>query len=429
MTSAPSGAGTRRLPPGPRGHPLFGSAAAIRRDPLAAYEALARDYGDVVRIRFVLWPTYMLFHPDHVRHVLQEKHSLYSKDLYTYHLLKPVVGNGLVTNDGPGWLRQRRLVQPAFHRSRLGAVEQVVAAAIERMFERWEEAGRRGEAVDLRAEMTRMTLQVAGEALFQVDLSAESDEAGRAFEAVNRLLTDYVYLPLPPLAVPSPRNLRLRSARNTLDRLVRRIITERRREGGDRGDLLSVLLTARDEVITLLFAGHDTSASALTWACYLAARHPDAADRIRRDQDVEPAYARMVFEETLRLYPPGWSFGRKALRDDVIGGYDVPAGSLVWVSPYVTHRLEAFWPRPLEFDPERFTPEASAGRHKFAYFPFASGPRICLGSHFAVLVGQRTLEAVFKSFRLRFLSERAPQPEALITLKPRDPLPVVPERV
>jgi cytochrome P450 len=183
----------------------------------------------------------------------------------------------------------------------------------------------------------------------------------------------------------------------------------------------------RDEVITLLFAGHDTSASALTWACYLTAGHPGAAHRLRREHDAEPPYSRMVLEETLRLYPPGWSFGRKALRDDVIGGYDVPAGSLVWVSPYVTQRLPAFWPRPTEFDPERFTPEASAGRHRFAYFPFSSGPRICLGSHFAMLVGRRTLEAVFKNFRLRFLSDRPPQPEALITLKPRDPLPVIPE--
>ncbi len=428
-------------PPGPRGNLLLGSAAAIRRDPLRVYEDLAREYGDIVRIRFVLWPTYLLFHPDHVRHVLQEKHSQYSKDLYTYHLLKPVVGNGLVTNDGPDWLRQRRLVQPAFHRSRLSAVEEVVDAAIQKMFKRWEEASRRGQVLDLKAEMVRLALQVAGEALFQVDLSADSDEAGRAFEAVNKLLTDYVYLPLPPLVVPSRRNLRLRSARNTLDRLVRRIIAERRRAGGDRGDLLSMLLTARDEetgrgmddrqvrdeVMTLLFAGHDTTASALTWACYLVARHPEVADRLREETDSTHPYSRMVFEETLRLYPPGWSFGRKALQDDMIGGYHVPAGSLVWVSPYVTHRLPAFWPRPEEFDPERFTREASAARHKFAYFPFASGPRICVGSHFATLVGQRTLEAVFMTFRLRFLSERPPEPEALITLKPRSSVPVIAE--
>jgi cytochrome P450 len=443
----------RRRPPGPRGSLLLGNATAISRDPLAAYRAMAREYGDIVRIRFVFWPTYLLFHPDHVRHVLQEKHTNYSKDLYTYRMLRPVVGNGLVTNDGASWLRQRRLIQPAFHRQRLARVGDLAAAMAEKMLEGWSAFARDGRPVDVSVEMFHMTLQVAAQALFSVDLSAEDQRVTVAFAAVNELLTDYVHSPLPPFAVPTPRSLRLRAARATLDRLVRRIIATRRREPGDEGDVLSMLLLARDEetgegmddrqvrdeVMTLLFAGHDTTATALTWACYLLARNPHFQDRVRMEasslgrlaaDDLQRLpYTRMVLEETMRLFPPGWSFGRKAIRDDELGGYDIPAGSLVWVSPYVTHRDPRFWENPEAFEPERFTPERVASRHRLAYFPFASGPRMCIGSHFAMTVAQLTLASITRRYRLRMAApDHSVEPEALITLRPRGSVDVLLEQ-
>jgi cytochrome P450 len=410
---------------------------------------MAREYGDVVRVRFLLWPTYLLFHPDAVRHVLQEKHSNYGKDLYTYRMLKPVVGDGLVTNDGPSWLRQRRLMQPLFHRQRLAEFGQIATAACDRMLDGWADRARRGEPVDLLEEVTRLTLRVAGLAFFRIDLSSEADEFGRAFAVANRLLADYVYSPFPPLAFPSRRNLRLRAASETLDRVVRRLIAERRRQGTDAGDVVSMLLLARDEqtgagmddqqvrdeVITLLFAGHDTTASALTWACYLLAQHQEVQERARAEaagvgspsaEDLARlAYTRMVLEETIRLYPPGWSFGRKALRDDQIGGYDIPAGSLVWVCPYVTHRHPAFWERAEEFDPERFTPERTRSRSRFAYFPFSSGPRMCIGSQFAMMVAQLVLASILGRYRLLLPDGLRVEPEAALSLRPRGPVPIL----
>jgi cytochrome P450 len=443
----------RRRPPGPRGSLLLGSAPVIARDPLAAYQELAHEYGDIVRIRFVFWPTYLLFHPDHVRHVLQEKHTNYSKDLYTYRMLRPVVGNGLVTNDGADWLRQRRLIQPAFHRQRLARVGDLAVASSEAMLEGWSAFAREGRSVDVSAEMLRMTLQIAAQALFSVDLSTEDQRVTEAFAAVNELLTDYVHSPIPPFAVPTRRSLRLRAARATLDRLVRRIITTRRSEPGDEGDVLSMLLLARDEetgegmddrqvrdeVMTLLFAGHETTATALTWACYLLAVNPQHQDQVRTEvsglgtpgaEDLPRlTYTRMVLEETLRLFPPAWSFGRKAIRDDEVGGYGIPAGSLVWVCPFVTHRDPRFWERPETFEPERFTPERAASRHRLAYFPFASGPRMCIGAHFAMTVAQLTLASIARRYRLRLAPGSSVEPEALITLRPRGSVDLMLEQV
>ena len=408
-----------------------------------------------MRVRFVRWPTYLLFHPDHVRHVLQEKHLGYGKDLYTYRVLRQLTGQGLITNDGAAWLRQRRLIQPAFHRQRLEAVGGVAADACGRLLERWDSAARGHTSVDVHREMTRLGLEVAGRALFQVDLAGEADEAGRLVGELNALLTQLVYAPLPPLIVPAPRSLRFRAARRGLDRLVRDIIAERRASGGDRGDVISMLLLARDdetgegmddrqvrdEVVTLLVAGHETTSSLLAWACHLVAAHPDVERRLRAEASAlggdlprladlpRLGYARLVLEEALRLYPPAWSFGRKAVGDDEIGGYRVPRGSLVWVCPYVTHRDQRFWSRPEEFDPERFSPERAAEIPRFAYFPFGGGPRLCIGSQFAMVIAQLALAAVTARFRLRPAGRAPVEPEALLTLRPRGGLPMTVERI
>jgi cytochrome P450 len=437
---------TRELAPGPRGSLLLGSAGEIRRDPLAVYTRLAREFGDVVRIRFILWPTYLVFHPDGVRHVLQEKHSNYTKDLYTYRMFKPLLGNGLFTNDGQSWLRQRRLVQPLFHRQRIAGFGEMINSVCAAMLESWEGPARRGEPINVLDEISHMTLRVAGLAFLRVDLRSEAQDFAEAFVVANKLLADYVYSPLPPLAVPSARNLRLRAARATLDRIVRGAIEERRGQAGDGDDMITMLLAVRDqetgegmddeqvrdEVMTMLFGGHDTTASALTWACALLARHEWAQDRARaeaaslerpRVEDLPRlSYIRMVLEESLRLYPPGWSFGRRALQDDEIGGYRIPAGSLVWVCPYVTHRHPAFWERPDEFDPERFMPEQAGSRPRFAYFPFSSGPRQCIGNQFAMMEAQLALAAILRRFRLRLAPGAQLKPEADVSLRPRSPV-------
>src|SRR6266581_4100962 len=266
----------QKRPPGPRGHVLFGNASTIQRNPTEVYLALARQYGDIVRIRFVLWPTYMLFHPDYVQHVLQQNHQNYNKDVYTYHALKPFVGDGLITNNGQPWLRQRRLIQPIFHRKHLATFGTLMSDATVAMLKRWQRDAQQDQPLDIATEMMRLTLQIVGQVLFHVDLSDQAVQAGQAFTTLNKLL-----------------------ARD-----------EETGEGmGDR--------QVRDEVMTLLFAGHETTANALSWTWYLLAENPDVEQRLRTELDEllvghQPTmddlpnlpYTRMVLEEAMRLYPP-----------------------------------------------------------------------------------------------------------------------------
>jgi cytochrome P450 len=285
-----------------------------------------------------------------------------------------------------------------------------------------------------------------------VDLTGEAAEIGATFGDANRLLASYVHTPL-PLAVPTLRNRRLRAARDELFHFVDGLVASRRREGGDRGDLLATLLEARDEesgrrmddgqvrdeVMTLLVAGHETTASAVGWACYLLARHPEAEARLRTElravlgdrlpglQDLAALpYLRMVLSETMRLYPPAWSFGRRAVVDDEIGGWRIPAGTIVWLCPYVTHRHPAFWDEAETFDPERFRPEAEAARHRFAYFPFAAGPRMCAGRDFALLEASLVLAGIVRRCPLGPMGGTAVEPVTEITLRPPDGLRMVP---
>ena len=441
----------QKRPPGPRGHVLFGNASAIQRNPTEVYLALARQYGDIVRIRFVLWPTYMLFHPDYVQHVLQQNHQNYNKDVYTYHALKPFVGEGLITNNGQPWLRQRRLIQPVFHRKQLASFGTLMSDATVAMLKQWESSIQQDQPLDIAAEMMRLTLQIVGQVIFHVDLSDQAAQAGQAFTTLNKLLSDYIHAPFPPLSVPTPRNRRLQGARHALDAVVDGIITEHRLQNADTGDLLSRLLLARDEetgegmsdrqvrdeVVTLLFAGHETTANALSWTWYLLAQHPDVEQRLRTELDEvlgghQPTmddlpnlpYTRMVLEEAMRLYPPAWSFGRKAIASDKIGGYAVPANTWVWLSPFVTHRHPAFWENPKVFDPERFTPEKVAVRPRYAYFPFGGGPRMCIGSHFAMMEAQLILATVAQSYQFRLVPGHPVEPQALLSLRPRYGLPM-----
>jgi cytochrome P450 len=279
-----------------------------------------------------------------------------------------------------------------------------------------------------------------------VDLSDETDTIGQAFTNLLTLLGEYVYLPFPPLSVPTPANRRMQAGLRTLNAVVQRLIEERRKpQQTAPQDLLSLLLEAqdeesgqglsdrqvRDEVFTLLFAGHETTANALTWALYLLSQHPAVEQRLQAEVDMVLAgrtptvedlgrlpYTRMVLEETLRLYPPGATIPRRAIADDVIGGFAIPANSLVFITPYVTHRHPDFWGRPEVFDPERFTPERVAARHRFAYFPFGGGPHLCIGQHFAPMEAQLALAMIAQRYRLRLVSGQRIEPQVMVTIRP-----------
>jgi cytochrome P450 len=442
-----------KRPPGPRSLSPLSSASALQRDPIRFALEMWHRYGDVVRFRFLFWPAYVLYHPDHVKRVLQENHRNYSKNFPNMKVARELFGNGLFTNDGESWLRQRRLMQPSFHRQRLVGIGRLMSEATVAMLERWQRTDPGNAPLDISLEMMRLSLHIAGLALFSLDLSNEADMVGRTFTTLGPLISKYATLPFPPLWVPTPRNRRLLAGLNTLNTVVYAIIEERRKQPVDTNaaDLLWMLLSARDEetgegmsdqqlrdeVLTLLLAGHETTAAALAWTWYLLSQHPEVERRLHAELDTVLAgrlptvehldalpYTRMVIQEAMRLYPPAFGFTRFAVSEDEIGGYPLPANSVVFVSAYCTHRHPAFWEEPEMFDPERFTAERSAGRPRFAYFPFGGGPRQCIGNAFAMMEAQLVLATVAQRYCLRLVPGHPVEPQVLLTMRPRHGLPM-----
>jgi len=444
--------------PGPRGGRVFGSMRDFQRDKLSFIQSLTR-YGDVARYRMAHLTWYQVNHPDGVRRVLQENNRNYGKGSLTLGVFKPVLGEGLLTSEGGLWLRQRRLMQPVFHRRSVTAFGSLMTDETLAMLERWRPAVGSGTPLDVPAEMARLTLDIATGSLFHAHVG---EETGAIARAVNVLVEDIGYrfeVPFyPPPSVPTPRNRRRQAALRTVDEAVYRIIAERRRGGGEEEDLLALLMGARDEatgeamgdrqlrdeVITLFLAGHETTANVLSWAFHLISTHPEVEGRLldeiegvlgadggRRTPTVEDvpklAYTRMVVDETMRLYPPAWITNRQALAEDEILGHRIPAGAFVMVSPYVLHRHPDYWADPDAFDPERFAPGRAHGRPRFAYFPFGGGPRQCIGQSMALVEAQLVLATVLGRCRLRTVPGRPVEPEAFATLRPKGGLPMTVE--
>jgi cytochrome P450 len=433
-------------PPGPPWSTAARNTFNFLRHALDFLLEVRERYGDTVSVPTLVGSLTLLFHPDGVRHVLQENHRNYNKDVPDYHVLRLVLGRGLLTNDGESWLRQRRLIQPAFHRERVAAFGTLMTDTTLTWTEAWETSSlvETNKPLDLTQEMSSLTLNIVGKALFGTDLSAETERVGRALTAVNHLLASAFYLPW-VLSLPTPQRHRLYTARRELDTVVEQIIRERRGRSAQHDDLLEMLLEARDEetgegmtdhqvrdeVLTLLLAGHETTANTLSWTFFLLAQHPRVEARLQEEyqhvlngrppliEDLPRLpYTRMVIEEALRLYPPAWGLGRRALGNDEIGGYCIPKGAYVLLFPYVTHRHPAFWERPDTFDPERFSSQQAAGRPRFAYFPFGGGPRLCIGNQFALSEAQLILATILSRYQLRLLPGAVVTPEPLVTLRP-----------
>ena len=442
--------------PGPRGNPVLGSMRDFQRDKLGFIRGLTR-YGDVARYRTAHQTWYQINHPEGVRRVLQENNRNYGTGSLTLNFFKPVVGEGLLTSEGALWLRQRRLIQPIFHRRSVAAFGALMTGETLAMLERWRPALEAGEPLDVPAKMSHLTLDVVTGALFHAHVGEEPEVIGRA---INTLVEDLGYrfeVPFyPPHRVPTPRNRRFRAAMRTVDRAVYAIIAERRRDGGDEEDLLALLMGTRDEetgeamgdkqlrdeVMTLFLAGHETTANALSWALYLISTHPLVERRLREELDEvlgadrrvptirdlpDLTYTKMVVDETLRLYPPAWITNRQSVAEDEILGHRIPAGSFVTLSPYVLHRHPRYWDQPDDFDPERFAPGRGDGRPRFAYFPFGGGPRQCTGQSMALGEAQLVLATVLGRCRLRPISDGPVEAEALATLRPRGGLPMIVE--
>jgi len=429
----------------------YGYLREFLRDPIA-YQLRAREqFGDVFRSRIGSL-VHFLYHPDHVRRVLYDHQKNYPRGWH-YRLLRNLLGDGLVASEGDHWRRQRRLAQPAFHRQRLRGYAQAMIEATSRMLARWDGTALAGSGMDIGAEMSHLTLAIAGLTLFNRDPSQDADLVGRTFGVLASYLEHRFNHPFAslPAWVPTARNRRMKDAARTLNGVVLALIRERRCEGRDRGDLLSMLMQARDEetgevmtedqvrseVLTFLVAGHETTATALTWTWFLLGSHPAVRRRVREEigrvlgdrlpttEDVpQLIVVRMAIEESMRLYPPVWALAREAAHEDEIGGYRIPARSTVILSPFVTHRHPAFWERPEVFDLDRFTPERVAQRSKGAYFPFLGGPHQCIGNEFAMLEMGLILAMVLQRFDVELLPDPAIRPKAALTLRPSAPVQV-----
>jgi cytochrome P450 len=444
-------AASRELP-GPTGWALLRTLALfLHGDLLSPFERLFDSFGPVFRLQLPLGhDLVMLAHPDAVEHVLRSKQENYVKGS-VYDGARLLLGNGLVTSEGSYWQSQRALANPAFRPSKLEQYLVAMTDCTRQLVSSWERGAGPGK-IDAQEAMTRLTMAIVGRTLFGLDLDQQSDRARESFDtalsAIGRRGPANLQV---PLWLPTPGNLRFRKALRDLDTIVYDIIGDFRSgqaEGADQ-TLLGAYLTARnpdsgegmsdqqlrDEVITLYLAGHETTASLLTWALYWLGRRPDIAEQVTAEIDAEipsdspsmeelkklPHTSRFI-NEILRLYPPAWTIARNAVEEDMVLGYRIPAGAIVMLSPYLAHRWGQVWPDPSRFDPDRFAPDVARDRHPFAYFPFSLGSRICIGMQFSLMEARLVLALILRRFRVQGLSGPEVRCVAAGTLRPDRPI-------
>jgi cytochrome P450 len=424
--------------------PIAGHIPEWRRDPVKLITEAARQ-GDVVRLALP-GATYLLTHPSHVKHVLQDNHQNYEKG-WVFDRIKPYWGDSLLTADGETWRQQRRRVQPSFKRECIAGFETTITRRTAEMLDRWEEAASGREMLAIYDEMTRLALVIIGDVLFGVDLWNDVPEMAGAAQTALAVLKKRVAALAPlPLWVPTRDNRRFNDAMHTMHRHISRIISSKQADGKDEPSFLKMLMEARDaetgsrmtdrqlheETLGMLQQGHDTVGETLAWTWYLLSLYPEAERKLRDEVsqvvgDRVPTagdlprleYAQRVLQESLRLYPPVWVIPRDAIRDDVIGGYRIPAGSTVLLSPYVTHRHPDFWDNPEAFDPDRFLPARSTERPRHAYFPFGGGPRLCMGAHMATMEIVLIMAMIVQRFRVHLVSGHREEPECILDMIPR----------
>lgn len=452
MTTVISPGSRPELPPGPRGLPVIGNLPALVSSPARLVTRAARGYGDVILL--LRWPfkAYLVNHPEYIRDVF----VTHSRDFIqgrVHRSMRLALGDGLITSEGGLHRRQRRLVQPAFHRQRIASYSAVIADFAGQLSQRWQD----GSVMDIGQEMRELTLRIIMKILFNSEYPGQLQEISDAMTTVNEYLVARGRNPLGMTLhkLPLPFNRRFARAMEVLDRMVYGYIQDHQ-SNPDAGDVLSMLMAARDgendpagmshkqlrdETITLFTAGHETTSMALTWAWYLLSQHPEVADRLlqelqtvldgRTPQSSDlPAlkYTEQVLTESMRLYPPAWCTTRKAINDVRVGGYPIPRGALVFVSQYATHRDPRWFPDPDVFRPERWTPEFKAWLPRYAYFPFGGGPRQCIGEPFAWMEGVLILAGIWQRWRLELAPGDPVEPSALITLRPKRPIKMLAHR-
>ena len=429
MTTLPSNntSQNHRLPPTVSGK----SVRDMVGNPLQFFQSIASQYGDIVCYRPAPEPAYLLNHPDYIRHVLVDNNRNYTKDTYSNRVFGKVVGGGLLTTEGDPWRKQRRMMQPAFHHTRIEKLDGMIVEVAQSMLDRWQHAFESNQPIDIAREMAALTLTVTTRSLFGVDLGDEVREVGEIF---NRAAS-YLEKPSSPHLVQSVREF---------SEVVDRIIQQRRQNFRDGGDLLSSMILARDDktgdamndeqlrtqIMTLMLAGYETTASTLTWTWHLLSQNPPMVDRLRSEvretlQGRLPCYSDlenlpftgMVLDESLRLYPPAWILGRRTIEADVIDGFYIPANAVIAICLYVLHRHPGFWDRPDTFNPERFSPENTKRRNKYAYIPFGAGPRQCIGNNFGLMEAALVMACILQRFELHRMPDMEVHPQALFVLR------------
>jgi cytochrome P450 len=430
-----------KAPPGPKPRWLTGNLREFSRDRLGSLTRWRDEYGDVVSVRFGPRPVLLAFHPDDIERVLVEQNRKFIKH-YRIRGLTRTLGNGLLSSSGEFWRGQRKLAQPAFHRDRIASYAGAMVEAAVRSLDSW----RPGQVRDVQDDLMRLTLEIVAKTLFDADIA---DDAGGASAAMEVLMNNFVarggsLIPIPRW-IPTPLNVKFELAARRLDRIILGLIAERRRTGADHGDLLSMLMQAqdeesgrrmsdaqlRDEAMTLFMAGHETTANTLAWAFYLLSQHPEVEDKLRAELravlgDRPPTlddlprlrYAGMIVSETLRLYPTVWTLGREAIEPAEVGGYPVPVGTTILMPQWSVHRDPRWFDDPEAFRPERWTEENRASMHRYAYFPFGGGPRICIGNNFALMEASLLLASIAGRFRLELAPDADVTMLPTITLRP-----------
>jgi cytochrome P450 len=430
-----------KFPPGPPPNLIRSLFGAMQQNPLDYFTAMAQKYGDVSGMRIGKFRSLFINRPDLIEDVLVNNARLYHKGRIL-RANKYLFGEGLLTSEGDFWLRQRRLAQPAFHRARVNAYAATMAEYAEQMIATW----RNGEERDIHEEMMQLALRIVSKTLFDADVTRDAKEVGETLDVLLQIAANFGRTILVPLWVPSPRNIRAKLGIKRLEKVIYRIIAERRANGRDTGDLLSILLHAqdedgshmndrqlRDETITLFLAGHETTANTLAWTWWLLAQNPAVEKKFHEELDgvlsgrapevddlPRLAFLNNVLTESLRLYPTAWGMARLAAEEHEIAGYPVRRGYGVAFAQWVIHRDARWFDAPLDFRPERWDNGLAKQLPRFAYFPFGGGPRQCIGNTFALMEASVVLATIGQKFRFQLVPDHKVTPLASITLRPKN---------
>jgi cytochrome P450 len=432
----------RRRPPGPRGLPLIGNLLALGNDPLGFFAETARRYGDLVALDLAGWQTLLVSDLPAIEKILVDDHRNYVKHRFFWRHVTAVFGKGLLTSEGEPWQRQRRLAAPAFAGRQLLAYDSAMVALTRQLLDGWKD----GEVIDIHPEMMGLTLRIAAKTLFDSEVERDIRDMDHAMnDLIVEVASRYKRPIFVPDAIPLPGHLRYRRAIRTVERVVSSMIAERRASGlENRNDFLSRLMAARDEAgrpmsdtllrdeaITLLLAGHETTALALSWTWFLLGQHPGAQSRMAAEiaevlgdrpasADDLPTlkFTESVVTEAMRLYPPAWAIGRESTQPFELGGYSFPAGTTIFIIPWVLHRDPRYFEEPEAFRPERWMGSLARELPRFAYMPFGGGPRICIGQRFAMIEAVLVLTTMAQRFSMEWQPDRTVTPFPSITLRP-----------